>query len=292
MADSSARMPLTNKTFASRDFPGHISATVFLGGCNFRCPFCHNADLVRAPESLETIPVDFFLAFSPERVDPGNDRFSTRTIPKVVGGTNAASTALARDLQSLGTRTLTVGRELTKQFEEVAFMDAQDVTAWLAAEDCITLDPGEKVLVHAAAGGVGLLLVQLARRRGCEIFATAGSDAKLDLLREEFGVKHAINYRAQDFRAEVRRVCGARAPIDVVFDSIGGGVFHRSRQLLAPGGRLVYATCSLSRRENEDVVGAFLAANPAFAAVPPAPESRLRPDHLWLGEESMLFPLA
>ena len=49
--------------FASRDFPGHISATVFLGGCNFRCPYCHNADLVRAPESLETIPFDFFLAF-------------------------------------------------------------------------------------------------------------------------------------------------------------------------------------------------------------------------------------
>ena len=49
--------------FASRDFPGHISATVFLGGCNFRCPFCHNADLVLAPGSLETIPFDFFLAF-------------------------------------------------------------------------------------------------------------------------------------------------------------------------------------------------------------------------------------
>jgi len=122
---------------------------------------------------------------------------------------------------------------------EATVLATQGVTAWLAAEDCITLHPGEKVLVHAAAGGVGLLLVQLARRRGCEIFATAGSDAKLDLLREEFGVKHAINYRAQDFRAEVRRVCGARAPIDVVFDSIGGGVFHQSRQLLAPGGRMV-----------------------------------------------------
>ena len=49
--------------FASRDFPGHISATVFLGGCNFRCPFCHNASLVLAPDSLQTLPLDLFLSF-------------------------------------------------------------------------------------------------------------------------------------------------------------------------------------------------------------------------------------
>lgn len=49
--------------FASRDFPGHISATVFLGGCNFRCPYCHNASLVLAPESFQTLPLDLFLAF-------------------------------------------------------------------------------------------------------------------------------------------------------------------------------------------------------------------------------------
>lgn len=49
--------------FSSKDFPGHISSTVFLGGCNFRCPFCHNADLVLRPETIETLPVDFFLSY-------------------------------------------------------------------------------------------------------------------------------------------------------------------------------------------------------------------------------------
>ncbi len=49
--------------FASRDFPGHISATVFLGGCSFRCPYCHNADLVLRPETIQTMPVDIFLSF-------------------------------------------------------------------------------------------------------------------------------------------------------------------------------------------------------------------------------------
>jgi pyruvate formate lyase activating enzyme len=49
--------------FASRDFPGHISSTVFLGGCNFRCPYCHNADLVLRPESLPTTLLDTFICY-------------------------------------------------------------------------------------------------------------------------------------------------------------------------------------------------------------------------------------
>lgn len=49
--------------FSSRDFPGHISSTVFLGGCTFRCPYCHNADLVLRPGELQTTPVDIFLSY-------------------------------------------------------------------------------------------------------------------------------------------------------------------------------------------------------------------------------------
>jgi pyruvate formate lyase activating enzyme len=53
--------------FAPKDFPGHISSTVFLGGCNFRCPFCHNSDLVLRPEILPTFPLDYFLGFLDSR---------------------------------------------------------------------------------------------------------------------------------------------------------------------------------------------------------------------------------
>ena len=49
--------------FSSRDFPGHISSTVFLGGCSFRCPYCHNSELVLRPETIQTMPVDFFLSY-------------------------------------------------------------------------------------------------------------------------------------------------------------------------------------------------------------------------------------
>lgn len=55
--------------FASKDFPGHISATVFLGGCNFRCPYCHNSQLVLDPQSIPTFPVDYLLSFLDTRKD-------------------------------------------------------------------------------------------------------------------------------------------------------------------------------------------------------------------------------
>ncbi len=53
--------------FSSKDFPGHISSTVFLGGCTFRCPFCHNADLVLRPESFPVLPMDLFLSYLDSR---------------------------------------------------------------------------------------------------------------------------------------------------------------------------------------------------------------------------------
>lgn len=53
--------------FSPKDFPGYISSTVFLGGCNFRCPFCHNSDLVLRPEILPTFPLDYFLSFLDSR---------------------------------------------------------------------------------------------------------------------------------------------------------------------------------------------------------------------------------
>ena len=55
--------------FAPRDFPGYLTSTVFVGGCNFRCPYCHNSDLVLRPDSLPTFPMDFFLGFLESRKD-------------------------------------------------------------------------------------------------------------------------------------------------------------------------------------------------------------------------------
>jgi NADPH2:quinone reductase len=118
-----------------------------------------------------------------------------------------------------------------------AALPTQGCTAWYMAEEMVRLHDGDHVLVHAAAGGVGTLLVQLCKRRGCVVYGTVGSDDKLPLLRE-LGVDHPINYRRQDFAAEVRRLRGADG-LDVVFDSIGGTTFRKGMALLGPGGRMV-----------------------------------------------------
>jgi NADPH2:quinone reductase len=95
--------------------------------------------------------------------------------------------------------------------------------AFGTAADCLfefgRLRAGETVLVQAGAGGVSLACVQLAKRAGATVLATAGSDAKLERLRE-FGLDHGINYRASDFVAEARRLTHGRG-VDLVVDSVG-----------------------------------------------------------------------
>jgi NADPH2:quinone reductase len=118
-----------------------------------------------------------------------------------------------------------------------AALPTQGGTAYYCAEEMVRLHPGDHVLVQAAAGGVGTILVQLCKRRGCIVYGTAGSDAKLDHLRH-LGVDHAINYRREDFAAAVCRLRGD-AGLDVVFDSLGGSAVRKGLALLAPGGRMV-----------------------------------------------------
>jgi NADPH:quinone reductase len=94
---------------------------------------------------------------------------------------------------------------------------------------------GERVLVEAAAGGVGSLLVQLARSEGAEVVAAAGGGRKLELARE-LGARVAVDYREPDWGERVREECGG---VDVVFDGVGGDVARVAFALLAPGGRMV-----------------------------------------------------
>jgi NADPH:quinone reductase-like Zn-dependent oxidoreductase len=116
-------------------------------------------------------------------------------------------------------------------------MDVGVAAAYYRAEEMVRLHAGDHVLVHAAAGGVGTLLVQLCKRRGCVVYGTVGSDDKLPLLRD-LGVDHPINYRSSDFAAEVRRLRGAEG-LDVIFDSIGGKTTRQGMTLLGAGGRMV-----------------------------------------------------
>ncbi|HHG84235.1 MAG TPA: alcohol dehydrogenase [Bacteroidetes bacterium] len=119
---------------------------------------------------------------------------------------------------------------------EALALTVQYCTAWYCAEECMTLHPGDHVLVQAAAGGVGLALVQMAKRRGCTIYGTAGSPEKLEFLKKQ-GVHHPINYRKDDFVSKIREIRNGGG-VDVVFDSLGGKEFKRGFKLLEPGGRI------------------------------------------------------
>jgi NADPH2:quinone reductase len=123
-------------------------------------------------------------------------------------------------------------------------LTTQYCTAWYCAVHHVNLFPGDKVLVHAAAGGVGTALVQIAKWKGCEVFGTAGSPEKLEYLKE-LGVDHPINYRNTDFEKEVKKL--AAEGIDVVFDPIGGSSVKKGLNLLHAGGRMVlFGAASMS----------------------------------------------
>ena len=115
-------------------------------------------------------------------------------------------------------------------FEEGAAIPINYVTAWEALIRASNLQPGERVLIHAAAGGVGIAATQIAKRTGAEVWGTA-SERKHDAIRG-FGVDHPIDYRQSGWERDVPK-------LDVVMDALGGTSFKRSYGLLRGGGRLV-----------------------------------------------------
>ena len=134
-------------------------------------------------------------------------------------------------------RTSIVGLPSGMSFEEGAAFLAVGVTAYHGLIRLANLRVGEKLLIHAAAGGVGLAAVQLGRFLGAEIFATAVSDMKLKCA-QDYGAHHLFNYRTGDFAAEVRQLTSGYG-VDVVMDSVGGKIFKKSWPLLAGMGRYV-----------------------------------------------------
>jgi NADPH2:quinone reductase len=121
-------------------------------------------------------------------------------------------------------------------FDQATSLSMQGLTAWLLLRQIPVR--GRTVLIHAAAGGVGSLLVQLAKVRGAmTVVATAGATEKLSLACR-LGADVAVNYREEDWPERVRAAAGVRGP-DVIFDSVGGRVRRDSLELLAPLGTLV-----------------------------------------------------
>lgn len=208
---------------------GQVVVRVHAAGINFADILMRLGLYTNTPKPPFT--PGFEVAGTVEAVGAGVDwlrvgeRVMASTFP---GGGYAEKVAIPAD------RALPIPAEMS--FEDAAALPVNYLTAYQALTYMAHLRRGERVLIHAAAGGVGLAAIQLSRLAGAEIFGTA-SASKHDFLRGQ-GVAHPIDYHTQDFEAEVKRLTGGEG-VDVVLDAVGGVSYRKSYRLLRHGGRLI-----------------------------------------------------
>ena len=167
------------------------------------------------------------------RFKVGDEIFAYGRKPVVQGGAYAEYIALTEEHMAFKPRNTT--------FNEAAGIPLTALTAYQALVDAARVKSGERVLIHAAAGGVGGFGVQIAKDRGALVWGTAGSRNR-DYVRS-LGAERAIDYSRDDFRKVVRSAYPDG--VDVVFDCVGGDVLKKSVEIVRKGGRLISIADSL-----------------------------------------------
>lgn len=122
-------------------------------------------------------------------------------------------------------------------FEEGAALPIQVLTAWHILHTAHLTGPGQTVVVHSAAGGVGIVAVQIAKAAGARVIGTVSSDSKTALVKQ-YGADEVINYESSDFAAETMRLTGGRGA-DLILDAVGKPTFEPGLKCLAPFGHLL-----------------------------------------------------
>lgn len=154
--------------------------------------------------------------------------------------------------------------------------------AFGTAHDCLFefggLQAGETVLIQAGGGGVGLAAIQMAKRVGATVLATASSDDKLDRLKE-FGLDHGINYAREDFVARARQITGGRG-VDLVVDSVGGSTLRGSLKALAYRGRCISVGNAGRQAERSIDVGVLSEMNRTLTGVFFGAEAMMQPQRV------------
>jgi len=148
-------------------------------------------------------------------------------------------------------------------FEEAATIPVTFMTAWYALHHLGKIRRGEKILIHAATGGVGLAAIQIARLAGAEIFATAGNDEKRNYLRK-LGIRHVMDSRSTAFAGEIKNITKGRG-VDLVLNSLTGDAIAKGLSALAHGGRFleigkrdVYANTAIGLRPFRNNLSMFV----------------------------------
>jgi len=179
-------------------------------------------------------------------------------------------------------------------FNEGAAVPCQYLTAYHALFTLANLQRGQTVLVQAAAGGLGTVLVQLAKLTGATAIGTCSTEAKCRLI-SELGCDYPINYKEKDFRKEVRKITGG-AGCELVVESVGGRVFDLSLRCVKPLGRLI--VLGMASKDPRPIYGAYLLPNnltvsgfhlSAYLLNEKAMDRAVRDLHSWLEQGVLRF---
>jgi acyl transferase domain-containing protein/NADPH:quinone reductase-like Zn-dependent oxidoreductase/short-subunit dehydrogenase/acyl carrier protein len=202
---------------------------------------------------------------------------------------------------SFGTRVVTPAGYVLKMpqawsFKAAATVPVAFLTAYYALHHLAHLQEGERVLIHGAAGGVGMAAIQIARNAGAEIFATAGSEVKRDIVRL-LGADHVMDSRSLDFASELLARTGGQG-VDVVLNSLSGEAMRRSLQVLRPLGRFLelgkrdyYENSRIGMRPFRNNIAYFGIDLDQLMRERPTVTRRMMHDLLSMFEEGTLSPL-
>jgi NADPH2:quinone reductase len=212
---------------APQPAPGEVLIRVGAAGVNF-IDIYHRSGRYNLP-----------LPFSPGQEAAGRVAALGEGVTDFKVGDRAAcfvgSGAYAEFVRAPAVRTVPVPEGLDDRSAAAAIV--QGLTAHYLTRDSFPIQPGQTVLVHAAAGGLGLLLTQMAVQRGARVIGTVSTPAKAELARGA-GARDVILYAQTDFEAEVKRLTDGRG-VDCVYDSVGKTTFDQSLNCLRPLGSLV-----------------------------------------------------
>jgi len=223
--------------------PGEVRIAVKAAGVNFADTMARVGLYPDAPKP--PCVMGYEVAGEVESVGDGVEEFSVGD--RVFAGTRFGGQAELVTVPA--NQALPLSERLS--FEQGAAFPVNYGTAYAAMVVVGSLREGTRVLIHAAAGGVGIAATQIARNVGAEIYGTA-SPGKHEAIRAQ-GVAHPIDYRNQDFEAEVMRLTGGEG-VDLVIDALGPTSFRKDYRLLRPGGRLVmYGISEASTEKGRDI---------------------------------------
>jgi NADPH:quinone reductase-like Zn-dependent oxidoreductase len=243
-----------------RPGPGQVRIDVAAAGVNFADVMARMGLYPDAPDTpcvvgYEVAGTIVEVGEGVESLAPGQRVFASTQF----GGYASQVVPMASDVVALP-------EELS--FEQGAAIPVNYGTAWAGLIGYGNLQPGERVLIHSAGGGVGIAATQIANRAGVEVYGTASPGKHARCL--ELGLEHAIDYTKPGWERGLPK-------FDVIMDAVGGASFRRSYNLLRPGGRLVaFGASSVVSGERKNVVTALraVARMPRFNLIKQMSESK------------------